>query len=153
MTSINENNQEKIDLAIGKMVEAGKLLEKYTNLINNGELVFSKEEVGKIFNLVSGEIRELQKMISKEKKRSLNKLRNQIEIVNKFCDSYFEESLLKDEGLTLKSEKMNYFHLLLKKISQVKNLIIKLQFVIVDGFVFVRTGFFFAFKENKKNTP
>lgn len=153
MTSINENNQDKINIAIGKMVEAENAIRKYTDLLKNGELVLSKDEAKKIFNLVSGEMRKLQKIISKEQKRSSNELHRQIKIVNKICDSYFENSLLKDEGSPLKSEKINYLHLLLKKISQIKNLIIKLQFIIINEFIVVRTGFFFAFKENKKNTP
>lgn len=153
MTSINENNQDKINIAIGKMVEAENAIRKYTDLLKNGELVLSKDEAKKIFNLVSGEMRKLQKIISKEQKRSSNELHRQIKIVNKICDSYFENSLLEDEGSPLKSEKINYLHLLLKKISQIKNLIIKLQFIIINEFIVVRTGFFFAFKENKKNTP
>lgn len=153
MISINENNQDKIDISIGRMVEAGNAIRKYTDLLKNGELVFSKEKVKEIFNLVSGEMRKLQKMVSKEQKRSSSELHRQIEIVNKICDSYFENSLLGDEGSSLKSNKTNYFHLLLKKMSQIKNLISKLQFIIVNEFIVVRTGFFFAFKENKKNTP
>lgn len=126
--------------------EAETIIRTYGHLIKDEMLISPKSEMERLFDLASKEITKLQEKYAIDNESSLEYLNRQIEILNKHCGYAFGSSILR-------KKKVNYYYLVLKKISQIKKCIDKFNSLKEDVFIIFRTGFFFAFKENKKNTP